>query len=101
MKTQTNKITEEDARLKLSQRKGFFLALKLLGIKQRSAHAHSKEKGITVSNNEKLFDALPDDISLFTDEELYQIIKDYKKKYEKCINTIRKIDAGIIGMYNL
>jgi len=27
--------------------------------------------------------------------------KDYKSKYEKCISTIRRFDAGIIGMYDL
>jgi len=26
---------------------------------------------------------------------------DYKTKYEKCISTIKKFDAGIIGMYDL
>ena len=28
-------------------------------------------------------------------------IIDYKEKYEKCINIIRRFDAGIIGMYDL
>lgn len=26
---------------------------------------------------------------------------DYKAKYDKCINVIRRFDAGIIGMYDL
>lgn len=26
---------------------------------------------------------------------------DYKEKYEKCINVIKRFDAGIIGMYDL
>ena len=26
---------------------------------------------------------------------------DYKAKYEKCIATIKRFDAGIIGMYDL
>jgi len=26
---------------------------------------------------------------------------DYKSKYEKCIDVIKKFDAGIIGMYDL
>jgi len=33
--------------------------------------------------------------------ELKNQLETMKSKYEKCINTIRKIDAGIIGMYNL
>lgn len=33
-------------------------------------------------------------------EDLPEII-DYKAKYEKCIDIIRKFDAGIIGMYDL
>jgi|AntAceMinimDraft_18_1070375.scaffolds.fasta_scaffold138508_3 hypothetical protein len=93
--------SSEDERLNLSQRTGFFLTLKQLGIRQHSAHAYSTEKGATVSNNENLFDALPNDISLFSDTELYYIIKDYKKKYEKCIEVIKRFDAGIIGMYEL
>lgn len=27
--------------------------------------------------------------------------EDYKAKYEKCIEVIKKFDAGIIGMYDL
>ena len=30
-----------------------------------------------------------------------QEIKDYKKKYDKCIDVIRRFDTGIIGMYDL
>jgi len=38
-------------------------------------------------------------IELKSVEELKSI--DYKAKYEKCINVIRRFDAGIIGMYDL
>lgn len=34
-------------------------------------------------------------------EELVEIIKTYKEKYEKCIKIIRRFDAGIISMYDL
>jgi len=37
-------------------------------------------------------------------KEQYEDFKneiDYKSKYEKCINVIRRFDAGIIGMYDL
>jgi len=30
-----------------------------------------------------------------------QELEIYKQKYEKCISTIKKFDAGIIGMYDL
>ena len=33
--------------------------------------------------------------------ELKSGLEKYKEKYEKCISTIKKFDAGIIGMYDL
>jgi len=30
-----------------------------------------------------------------------QLIPDYKSKYEKCIEIIKRFDAGIIGMHDL
>jgi len=33
--------------------------------------------------------------------ELKTQLEEMKSKYEKCINTISKFDAGIIGMYDL
>jgi hypothetical protein len=44
-------------------------------------------------------------ISALQWESILRIINgneiDYKAKYEKCIQTIKKFDAGIIGMYDL
>ena len=34
-------------------------------------------------------------------KELIVCNEDYKAKYEKCIDVIKRFDAGIIGMYDL
>jgi len=46
---------------------------------------------------------IPDDDSLFDyiSPEPLDLSQDYKAKYEKAINVIRRFDAGIIGMYDL
>jgi len=81
---------------------GFATILKRLGIEQKAKHSWSSEKGCVVSNNcARTYTALEKDTSLFTNEELVEIIKTYKEKYEKCINVIMRFDAGIIGMYDL
>lgn len=33
--------------------------------------------------------------------QCFDIANEQKLKYEKCISTIKKFDAGIIGMYDL
>ena len=60
------------------------------------------------SRNEELFDLLFEMTDkTFTESEMQDIIdvvernSEYKSKYDKCINTIKRFDAGIIGMYDL
>jgi len=81
---------------------GFATILKQLGIEQKAKHSYSFEKGSVVSNDcVRTYTALEQDISLFTNEELFEIIKTYKEKYDKCIRVLKRFDAGIIGMYDL
>ena len=61
-----------------------------------------------INRNESVILTFIDDPKWVNDYASTQILRELKKqlenmtlKYEKCINTIRKFDAGIIGMYDL
>ncbi|OQY03234.1 MAG: hypothetical protein B6I20_05505 [Bacteroidetes bacterium 4572_117] len=57
-------------------------------------------KELDIISGGELF-VLNDLLDEYAQQQIKETENTFKTKYEKCINVIRRFDAGIIGMYNL